>query len=324
VTVLALSAVILGMILSAVYTASEIAIVAVNRLRLRHLVRIGAPGAKRSAEIAARPDAYLATTLIGLNLANSITAVAATALVVRLGWPATAAGKSALFIVASLLFFFVAELLPKTIVRLRPTLFLLYLSGLLHLSYRIFRPAVSAVERLSRRAFGKVSPRSRITRKEIEALIQSSEGKKVLPEFNGPGAARLFAFHRLAVGEVMTPRRLVAALPVQARREDLFELVRETGFTRIPIYEKPEGDFIGLVNIYDFLYQEEPPDKLVELLRQAPVVETQTSAWEALLLFQTTPHRLAFVKDNQGRHVGIVTAQDLVEEILGELREEAA
>jgi len=312
----------IGFVLSIFFTASEIAIVAVNRTRLRHLLRIGARGARRASRIAEQPESYLSSSLIGLNLSTSLVTIVATFMVRRLDWPHHPALRFTVFLLASLLYLFFAEILPKAVVRLRPTLFLIRLRLPILWSRILFAPAVSLVELVSRKFIRDRLPSGRLSRNELEALLRSAEARSALPQPEGEMANRLFAFHRVRIREVMTPRRLVVCVSESASTEEFLKLARDSGYTRLPTYRQWAGRFTGLVNVFDLLWGEKRPDTIASLVREVPTVGADDLAWEILARFQNTPHRMAFVQDASGRHIGIVTVEDLIEEILGEIRDE--
>ncbi len=318
------SAVLLGIgtVLSIFYTASEIAIVSANRIRIGHYVRVGVPRARRVATAVEHPESYLTSSLIGNNLTISLVSIVATSLVRTLNWPQDDALKVVLFFGGSLLFLFFAEILPKAIVQLRPILFLMTMWKPIAWSRLLFAPAAFLVEAVTRKLVGERLSATRFTREELAALVKSHEARTIIPQPEEEMAHRLFAMHRVRIREVMTPRRRVVCIPHDAVCGDFLAAVRDSGFTRLPTYRQWGGRFTGLVNAFDLLYHDQHLETVAPLVRDVPAVGADELAWEVLVRFQGTPHRMAFVRDASGRHVGIVTVEDLIEEILGEIRDE--
>ena len=314
---------LLGCMLSAFFSAMELAIVSVNRIRLRHLVRTGARKARHAGDIIDRPETYLAASVVGNNVANNLVAIVATTLVRDVPWMAEGVGKYAVFFGGSVLFLFWAELVPKALVRLQPTYFVLRMETLFAWAHRVFRPFVFLVDLALRRFLGvPAAPAPGASRSDLKNLLMSQVVRKFLPGPEGSMAGRLLALHEVSVRQVMTNRRDVACVPRDASVEAVRAAARLTGYTRLPVLAQPDGDFVGIVNVFDILHAPSPPAAIAPLVRAAPEVDVDEMAWGALARFQATPHRLAFVRDRTGRHVGIVTIEDLVEEIMGEIRDE--
>ncbi|HAK95237.1 MAG TPA: hypothetical protein DCM87_09595 [Planctomycetes bacterium] len=310
---------IAGCVLTALYNGAEIAIVSANRLRLRHLESRGVRRSAQALDIARRRETFVASGIVGINAATALVAFVATYLARQVPWLGHGGAAYAAFFAGNVLFLFWIELLPKAIVQLQPTLFLVRLAGFVRGSRALFSPLVVLIDAASNLLLGRTAPGERMTRQDLEKLLLSPEARTAIPGPESEMVSRFLSFSRVIVRDIMTPRELVVSVPEQAPPEEFLAAVRRSGFTRLPVYAAAGQNFTGLVNVFDIVYRQEPPAAIGELMRSVPEIGTSELGWSALLRFQGTPHRMAFVRDAAGRHVGIVTVEDLVEEIMGEV-----
>jgi len=308
-----------GCVLAALYNGAEIAIVSASGLRLRYLASRGVRGSAQALDIARRRETFVASGIVGMNAATALAASVATYLARQVPWIASGAAAYVAFFLGNILFVFWIELLPKAIIQLQPTLFLVRLAGFVRGSRALFSPLVFLIDAASNLLMGRTTLGERMTRQDLEKLFLNPDSRAAILGPESEMVSRFLSFSRVIVRDIMTPREFVVSVAEHAGPEELLAAVRRSGFTRVPLYAVPGENFTGLVNVFDILHRPEPPAAVGELLRSAPEVATSELGWSALLRFQGTPHRMAFVRDASGRHVGIVTVADLVEEIMGEM-----
>ncbi len=269
-----------------------------------------------------------ASMAAGLGAHVAVAGVAATTWTIAdgFGWAATECAMVAVGV--ALLLFVLVELVPRTIVPHRPTRVLVFFAypylALTWILYPLAR-LLTVLRRLSAgsSAGGNASalgtPPSFLLREDLRRLISRPE-LAILGERETEMALQLFRFQTTLVRDLMTPLARVIAVPESATVEDVFRTVREAGFTRIPVFRGETHRLVGLVNVQGMLHAD-PARSIDSFVRTAPSVEPLSPAQSLFANLRRNPDWMAFVEEN-GRCVGIVTVEDLVEEILGEIIDE--
>jgi len=303
------------------FQACELAIVAHNRIRVRHLLRSGHPRGPILARVTENPEAYLTATLVGTNI--SVIGASSVATYLADSW-LPAALRPVFLIAMTVIFLFFGEIVPKGLVRRRPTYFLLHAVRSLHAAYILLWPVAHAAQAASRGVLrmlraGTTEVETLVGREALRALFSAGTRAGVVAVDTASVAQRLFDLSRTPVSRVMTAKERVVSLPHGAGLDDLLRIAASCGFTRIPIRD-PEGRrYAGVVNIHSALLGKAGGTEFGRLIQVAPSVSAGERAAHLLSRLQGTPHRMAFVEDAAGEHIGIVTTADLIEEILGEL-----
>jgi len=303
---------------SALFAGLETGVVSLNRVRLR--VRAGrGDGASRALlAFLERPERILSGFLIGNTLCNvGGGALAAAWASQRFG---EAAGSLGATVVMTSVFLVFSEMIPKTFFRRHADERMPGLVGVLRVSTWVFYPLVAAISAIFRLISGSRGPSPFVTREELRLLVREAGGRL------GAGQKRMlekvFDFGRTSVREVMIPLPEVVSLSVDASTEDLVALVRRCGYTRIPLYRDRVDRIVGLVTVFDVLFDESPGPGVAGYLRSIHIVpETQTIP-DILVELQRRREAMALVVNEFGACVGILTLEDIVEEILGELADE--
>lgn len=340
---------ILGLILlNAFFAAAEIAIVSMRRSRIRHLVEEERdPRAAIVARLIEQPSRFLATIQVGVTLAGFFaSAVGAVSLaVVAAAWlgavpvPVIAANAYGIAFVAvtatiSFVTLVLGELAPKNLAIARAETIALRIARPVDLLARVAAPLVwvlTASTNLVMRLAGspeqaRVHP---ITEEEIMAIVASGEEEGVVEPTERKLIDEVFEFGDTITAEVMVPRVDVRALPKEATLAEARQAVVDTGHTRLPVYEGSLDNIIGVVHAKDVL-QELPPQATEEqskrtvtaIMRRAYHVPGSKRVAELLPELQRQQLHLAVVVDEYGGTAGIVTLDNLLEEIVGPIRDE--
>ena len=330
---------------NALYVASEYATVGVARTRARTLLREGRPGAAALVDLIGDPvslDRAITTCQIGIS-ASSLAlgayaqVVLAPALIPWLagwgGWGEAAVNSIAVAVVLACTSSFqivLGEQLPKSLVVRDPSLWALRTSRILWISDRLFVPLQLLLNPATRgllRLVGLHGPPGEQAHSstEIGWIVAQSARVGVLRPDQGERLRNAIHFAVRTARDVMVPRVQVEALPVTASLEEVRELISATGHSRIPVYEDNLDQVLGVLHAKDLMLRAggpgEPP-VLGDLLRHLPMVPWSMRSLRLLERMKMERAGMAVVLDEHGGTAGIVTLEDLVEEVLGEVEDE--
>jgi putative hemolysin len=330
-------------LLEGVFVAAEIALVTMRRTRIDQLVDEGNRSATRVKRLIAQPGRFLAVTQIGLTFLGFLaSAYAAVNLASSLRSAFEATGVSflvssaealALIIVTLLLALFTivfGELVPKSLALAHTESFALRLSGFVELMLRILAPlvyALTAVTNSVSRALGAGDQsQGLMSTEELKILVERGGEQGILEAEEEQMIHAVIELGDQRIHEVMVPRIAMVSLPADATLEQVIDTVVEEGHSRIPVYEKTIDEIVGILYAKDLLpflkgSVEERPS-LRSILRIPVFVPESMSVDDLLHEFQRRKVHIAVVLDEYGGTAGLVTIEDLLEEIVGEIQDE--
>lgn len=319
----------LFLVLSAFFSGSETALVALSRARLTHLVNIGQPGANRVAELVQRPDKFLATVLLSNNLVNTAVAAIGTSLVVNMmGNNSTAVLVSTLGVTLVLLIF--GETLPKTIAWNQSEKVAFAVSRPLSVVGLVLSPGVRLLQGVSwlvNRLLGITAPPTEIGEEEIRSLIAVGAQSGVVEENEAALLEKVFRFGDRQMREIMTPRPEFVMIDKDMRLDEFLPLYTEHSHTRFPVYEGTMENVVGVLSSKDVLLamgqgRLKPEESVTGLLRPAffvPETKTVSSTFDEM---QRGGYGLVLMVDEFGGIAGLATMKQLLEVIVGQVGEE--
>ncbi len=305
----------------AFFSGTETGMISLNRVRLRHQATEGDSRAAFLADVLDNPDTLLATTLVGTNLAV-VTSTALATKLFSLLYP-----KETTILVSFIMIPIIViggELIPKAVFRRRPHEMLLPSVPLLKAALFVLSlpaRAIGVVSRYLLNWYGGGEERSPfVTRDELVALIKAGASEGTLD----PGQQRMlhgaFSFAGISLREAMMPLTSVQALPSTAKVSEVLERARKTEYFRFPVYEERIDQVTGVVNASDLLYEnvdnEEP---IADYIRSPLYLPNTVPIDSALIRMQRNQEPLAIVVDEYGGCDGIVTIQDIFEQVVGDL-----
>ncbi len=320
-TILLVSAILL----SAFFSGTETALMSVNRYRLRHLVREGSRSARMAEALLERPDRLIGMILVCNNFVNLAAASLVTVITLHLGGETLAAIGVALFTVVLIIF---GEVAPKTIGALYPERISLpaavIYTGLLKVLYPIVAATnliANGVLRLLGISREDVS-RTSLSSDELRTVV--AEASTVIPHRHQRMLMSILDLEKIAVDDIMVPRHEIFGIDLNDDWDDIVETLRDCRHTRVPVYAGNLESLIGILHLKKvarmLVRGEFDRDELVALAktREPYYVPEGTSLNTQLLQFQRQRRRMAFVVDEYGDVQGLVTLEDLLEEIVGE------
>ncbi|RIK96945.1 MAG: hypothetical protein DCC71_22045 [Proteobacteria bacterium] len=326
---------------NAYFVATEFALVAVRRSQLKLWVRENRAGAGSAMRAVERLDDAIAATQLGITLASiGLGWVGEPALVGLLQPPLEAAGIVDLryihtiaiaiaFAIITFLHVVIGELAPKALALDRPGPVALACAAPLLLFGRIFRPALVVMNGAGNaivRLFGveRVTSHSTHSPEELSLLVDEARESGAIRSDTGRLLGNVFRLGRTKVRDVMVPRSRIFAVDRTRPIEPLLEEVRDQGYTRIPVCDGSLDNVLGVLHAKDLfhLYSERRLFVLEDLLRGVSEMPPDISMLEALRRFRRRRAHLAVVREPNGPVVGLVTLEDVLEEIVGEIEDE--
>lgn len=319
---------LIGMlVLSAFFSGSETGMMSVNRYRLKHLTKKGDKNALRAAQLLERPDRLLGLILIGNNLVNNLAAVLATLIAVRLygeGDAVIAAG-----FLLTLVMLVCSEITPKTVAATHPERVAFAASWILLPLSRLLYPAVIAVNTLSNalaRVYGidtaKHAQVEHLNPDELRTVVD--EAGDLLPEQHQGMLLNVLDLEKSTVEDIMIPRNEVEGLDLELSIPELLQRIRTSEYTRLPVYVGDLNKVVGILHLRNasrFLMGDDKSITHEDIRQHANepyFVPESTKLHTQLLNFQQQKNRMGLVVDEYGEVQGIVTLEDLLEEIVGD------
>jgi putative hemolysin len=316
--------VLLGLVLSAYFSAVEVAMISANRLKLRQQIKRGSAQAALALDVLREKEQALATTLVGVNVANLGSAAFATILIERwlgFGWQSTLLSSFGM----TLIILVFAEVVPKVWARHHAERFVIAVARPILATEQIFLPVTAIIRlyvRLLLRMMRRTTKKPFVTREELRLLVRDVKGDTGHGRKEKMMLRSLLGFSETTVREVMVPMPEVASIDRSSSVAMLRALAKRSGFTRIPVYERRIDKVVGVVNVYDVLLDPAPKEGLASYVRPAKFVP-ETKRIDRLMVEMQREHQtLAIVVSEFASCVGIVTLEDIVEEIVGEISEE--
>ena len=315
-----------GLGLSFFFSGMEAGVFALSRVRIRRLVRSGNANARRLNRYLDQPEEFLWTILTGNTLANFT--VASFAVVMMGEW---ARSHPALFVIAFLLgalaFYALCELFPKMLFRLYPNRLCMLFSRLFSVLHFFMRPIVALLRWLSRGLLhwsgGQTfQPQVFGTREEMRVLMQDS-AQEFSSEERGM-INRVLDLQNLTVSHVLVPMSRAVTVNMDTVVTDALALCRERGLSRLPVW-RPDGEtrrIAGVFSLKSLLYGEDldPSKHAGDYVKPAAFVDVDMRLEEAMRHLQRAGQRLAIVLARDGREIGIVSLQDLLKAVFGEVK----
>jgi CBS domain containing-hemolysin-like protein len=320
--------IVLGFVLAAFFSGSETALVSINWIRLEHWLEKGRIGAAALERFVSEPSRFLGTTLVGTNIAIVMTSSLASWVLARAlsGWAPGLVGVVSTVVVTITLLVF-GEIIPKVVGRRHSDVITLKVIHPLRVFYWVFSPIIwvvtGAASGLLRVAGIRTKRwRRRLTKDQLRLLL-TSEGERAgaVDEEETKLISGIFEFALTTVEEVMVPRTDIVGLDPGATVGDAVDLIRAHGFSRLPVFTEDHDRIEGMVHSRDVLGL--PRDRSIDgLLRPLPRVPESKMCDALFRELQARRQHMAVVVDEHGSLAGVVTLEDLLEELVGEIEDE--
>jgi Mg2+/Co2+ transporter CorB len=310
-------------VLSGFFSGSETGMMSLNRYRLRHRAKTGHKGAKRASKLLDEPDSLISTILIGNNLVNNLAASIATIAAIRLYGDNAVVPAS---ILLTLVFLIFAEIIPKTIAAYKSETVAYSVSHILLPLKTLLFPVIWLVShvthfvlRLTR--IEKNDGSEHIGLDELRTIV--GEAGHLIPKHHKGMLMNILDLEQITVDDIMIPRNEVFGIDIDADTDTIIRKLRDAEFTRIPVYQNDIDNIIGILHQRDVISSVDEQgrvqrDALLKAVREPYFIPEGTPLNTQLFNFQKQKRRQGIVVDEYGVMQGIVTLEDLLEEIVGE------
>ncbi|GAB4188716.1 MAG: HlyC/CorC family transporter [Wenzhouxiangellaceae bacterium] len=315
-------------ILSGFFSSSETALIALNRYRMRHRAQQGHRGAKLAQRLLDQPDRLIGIILLGNNLVNILAASIATIVFLRLLGDSGVWVSTAVMTVVVLIF---AEVAPKTAAAFRPERIAYPASFILYPLLRVLYPIVWLINGASNLLLGIFGIRVRegtmeqLTRDELRTLLKDSDNH--ISDDHQQMLLNILDLEQAVIDDVMVPRNEIVGIDLEDEWQEILSKLSQTLYTRLPVYRGDVNNMQGLLHVRTILSRLSTGrlnyDDLVRSVREPYFIPEGTPLTQQLLEFQRLERRLGLVVDEYGDIIGLITLDDILEEIVGEFTTEA-
>lgn len=312
------------LMLSAFFSSAETALTTVNKIRIRSLAEEGKKSAKTVLNITDDSGKMLSAILIGNNIVNLSAASLTTSLAYNFGSSMVAIASGAL----TLMILLFGEITPKTMATIHAEKMALLYAPVIHLFMKVMTPVIFVINGLSMAVLFllRVDPNDRnrtMTETELRTIVNVSHEDGVIESEEKEMIYNVFDLGDAKAKDVMVPRVHVTFADVDCSYKELIDLFREDKFTRLPVFEETTDNVIGTINMKDLLLFDGTKEfHIRDIMREAYFTYEYKSISELLVEMRQASFNIAIVLDEYGETAGLITLEDILEEIVGEIHDE--
>lgn len=319
--------ILICLLFSAFFSSVETALSTANAIRIRKLAEENKKGAKKALILIENYDRTITSILIGNNLVNIGASTASAFLFTNLIFNPSIANIISTIVMTFIIVTF-SEILPKVYAKTNATTLTLKFSGLMWFFYKIFFPVAYFYTKITTRTkkAGDYDEKA-VTGDELESIIDTMEDQGVFDEDHADIIQGAVSLGYKRVGEIMTPRVDMEAVSINDEPTEIFKIFLDTQFSRLPVYDTDKDNIVGVLQVKDFLIAMIQHKNLTEINLQDLIVEPlfvskQTKVDDLIKVMQDEKKHFAIVSDEFGGTSGVVTMEDALEELVGEIYDE--
>ncbi len=314
------------LILSAFFSASETALMSLSKIRLKHMIEENVKGVSNVQKLLSNTNKLLATILVGNNMVNIAASSLATSIAINMSSSFGVGIATGLMTFLILVF---GEITPKSIAAKNSEKISIAVAPMINITTYILLPIVKFITLFSNlfiKLLGgdKFQTEPFITEDELKTMVNVSEEEGVLEEGEKKMIYNVFEFGDNLVKDIMVPRVDIVAIDVEENYEEVLKIIKEEQFSRFPIYRDTIDDIIGILNVKDFLFANNiSKDFTIDKYMREPTYTYEFKKISHLFNeMKRDRNHMAVVLDEYGGTVGIITMEDIVEEIVGDISDE--
>ena len=317
-----LIALIILVLLSAFFSSAETSLTTVNRVRLKTLAEEGNRRAKTALEVLDKYGKMLSEILIGNNIVNLSASALATTLAIHIHF--TVGIATAILTVVILIF---GEIVPKNMAMINSEKMALLYASMISGLMKLLTPLIFVIDSLAKGIMKlfrvDADKKTAMTENELRTYVEVGHEDGVIESEEREMIYNVFDFGDAVAKDVMIPRIDMVTVDKEATYEEVMEVFKDCMYTRIPVFEEDKDNIIGLINIKDFILVEDKAKfKISDILRQAYYTYEFKKTADLLVEMRQKCFNVAFVLNEYGGTAGMITLEDLLEEIVGEIRDE--
>lgn len=309
---------------SAFFSSAETALMTSNKLRIRNLAENGDKRAEKVLEITANTDKMLSAILIGNNIVNLSASALSTTLTLK------AFGSSLVGVATGILTFLIlvfGEITPKNVASKNAENMALKYIGIISVLVVILTPVIYVVNKVAGIVISLFvknnDDNNMVTEDELRAMVEVSHEDGVIEKEEKKMIVNVVDFGDTVAGDIMLPRVDMVMVSVESSYGEILKIFREERYTRIPVYEESPDNVIGILNVKDFLLIEDKENFSVKEHLREPLYTYEYKKTSSLMVdMRKTGANIVIVLDEYGTTVGLITLEDMLEEIVGEIRDE--
>ncbi len=311
--------------MSAYFSATETAFSTFNRIRLKNMAEKGNKKAALALRLADNYDSLISTILIGNNIVNILASAMGTLLFASIITHNADLAATVSTIVLTVVVLIFGEITPKTMAKNAPETFVLFSAPIINALYIIFKPFTFIFKKwqnLLARLFKNEDDKG-MTEEELISIIEEAEEEGDIDKEESDLIKSAIEFGELEVGDIFTPRIDITAIPVDTEKEEIVRVFSESGYSRLPVYEGDLDNVIGILYYKDFYATAYNTEVSVsDILKPVIYVAITQQVNDLMKELQEKQLHMAIVTDEFGSTAGIVTLEDILEEIVGEIWDE--
>ena len=320
--VMQLIALIILVLLSAFFSSAETSLTTVNRVRLKTLAEEGNRRAKTALEVLDKYGKMLSAILIGNNIVNLSASALATTLAIHIHF--TVGIATAILTVVILIF---GEIVPKNMAMINSEKMALLYASMISGLMKLLTPLIFVIDSLAKGIMKlfrvDADKKTAMTENELRTYVEVGHEDGVIESEEREMIYNVFDFGDAVAKDVMIPRIDMVTVDKEATYEEVMEVFKDCMYTRIPVFEEDKDNIIGLINLKDFILVEDKAKfKISDILRQAYYTYEFKKTADLLVEMRQKCFNVAFVLNEYGGTAGMITLEDLLEEIVGEIRDE--
>jgi len=309
---------------SAFFSSAETALMTSNKLRIRNLAENGDKRAEKVLEITANTDKMLSAILIGNNIVNLSASALSTTLTLKVF------GSSLVGVATGILTFLIlvfGEITPKNVASKNAENMALKYIGIISVLVVILTPVIYVVNKVAGIVISLFvknnGDNNMVTEDELRAMVEVSHEDGVIEKEEKKMIVNVVDFGDTVAGDIMLPRVDMVMVSVESSYGEILKIFREERYTRIPVYEESPDNVIGILNVKDFLLIENKENFSVKEHLREPLYTYEYKKTSSLMVdMRKTGANIVIVLDEYGTTVGLITLEDMLEEIVGEIRDE--